>query len=89
MATRGPKNEGGYDCEFVRPPPDYFQTECSVCLLVLRDAHLASCCGQNFCKECIERVQKDGKGCPLCNKEGFTLTYNRTHDVALKQFEVG
>ncbi len=79
------RNRGGYDCEFVHPPPDYFQTECSVCLQVLRDAHLASCCGR---KECIERVQKVGKGCPLCSKEGYTLTYNRAHDVALKQLEV-
>ncbi len=79
---------GGYECEFVQPPPDHLQIECSVCLLVLRSPLLASCCGHNFCKVCIERVQKDGKPCPLCNSEGFTLTYNREKDVSLKQLEV-
>ncbi len=82
------QRRGGYECEFVQLPPGYFQTDCSVCLLVLRDAHLATCCGHNFCKECIGRVQKAGNSCPLCNKEEFTLTYNREKDVALKQFEV-
>ncbi len=83
------RNRGGYECEFVQTPlPDSFQTECSVCLEVLRDVHLTICCGHNFCKECIERVQKAEKSCPLCNKERFTVTYNRAHDVALKQFEV-
>ncbi len=80
------ENRGGYECAFVHPPP-HTQTECSICLLVLRSPHLASCCGQNFCKECIERVQKAGKCCPLC-KETFILTYNRAHDVSLQQFEV-
>ncbi len=79
---------GGYECEFVQPPPSYFQTECSVCLLVLRDTHLATCCGHNFCKDCIERVQKAGKSCPLCNENGITVTYNRAYDMSLKQLEV-
>ncbi len=78
----------GYDCKFVQPPPTYLQTECSVCLLVLRSPHLTSCCGHNFCKECIERIQRDGSSCPLCNVENFTLTYNRAYDVSLKQLEV-
>ncbi len=84
--ARGRRANGGHDCEFVQPPPG--QTECSVCLLVLRSPHLTGCCGNNFCKECIERVQKDGKACALCNAEGFTLTYNREKDVTLKQIEV-
>ncbi len=78
------ENRGGYECAFVLPPP-HTQTECAICLLVLRSPHLASCCGHNFCKECIERIQKC---CPLCNTENFTLTYNREKDVSLQQFEV-
>ncbi len=42
------------DYLFVHPPPDYFRTECSICLLFIRSPHLTSCCGHNFCKECIE-----------------------------------
>ncbi len=82
------RNRGGYECELVHPQPDYLQTECSVCLQVLRSPHLTNCCGHNFCKECIQRVRMDGKACPLCNGEGFILTYNREKDMTVKQLEV-
>ncbi len=91
MATRGPKikKDGGYDCEFVWFPLPNFQTERSVCLLlVLRDAHLAISCGLNFCKECIRRLQKAAKSCPICNTESSAVTHNRAYDVALKQLEI-
>ena len=56
----------GYACEFVDKPKD-LQTECSVCLQVLRDPHMVDCCGYRFCKGCIERALADFKSCPLCN----------------------
>ena len=28
--------EGGYDCEFVNPPPDAIQAECPICLQILK-----------------------------------------------------
>jgi TNF receptor-associated factor 4 len=62
--------KGGYDYEFVSPPPKFL--ECSVCLLTLRDPHVISCCGNEFCQVCIERVKRDGKPCPLCNEQNFT-----------------
>ena len=65
-----PSNKGGYDYEFVSPPPK--SLECPVCLLTLRDPHVISCCGNEFCQVCIERVQRDGKPCPLCNEPKFT-----------------
>ena len=68
MATGTSK--GGYDYDFVTPPPK--SLECSVCLLTLRDPHVISCCGHEFCQACIERVQRDGKPCPLCNEPSFT-----------------
>ena len=64
------QRKGGYDCEFVSPPPK--SLECPVCLLILRDPHVISCCGNEFCQVCIERVQRDGKPCPLCNELKFT-----------------
>ena len=62
--------KGGYDYEFVSPPPK--SLECPVCLLILRDPHVISCCGYEFCQVCIERVQRDGKPCPLCNEQKFS-----------------
>ena len=58
----------GYDCEFVERPPVQVQCECPVCLLVLRHPQQVTCCGNSFCKVCIDRVVKDGKPCPTCNK---------------------
>ena len=73
MATGTSK--GGYDYEFVTPPPKYLQ--CPVCLLTLRDPHVISCCGNEFCQACIERVQWDGKPCPLCNEFNFTTLLHK------------
>ena len=62
--------KGGYDYEFIDPPPN--SLECSICLLTLRDPHVISCCGNHFCHTCIGRIQGDGKPCPLCNEPNFT-----------------
>ena len=82
------ENRGGYDCEFVEAPPKGLQTECSVCLLVLKEPCLISCCGQKFCKACIERVQKSEKPCPLCNAPGFTFLRDRGLESSLSEFDV-
>ena len=62
--------KGGYDYEFVNPPPN--SLECSICLLTLRDPHVISCCGNHFCHTCIGHIQGDHKPCPLCNEPNFT-----------------
>ena len=59
--------QGGYECMFVKEPPDHLQTECPVCLCVLKGPYLIDCCGNSFCKTCIEPVKSDSKPCPLCN----------------------
>ena len=66
MAT--PK--GGFDCEFVAAPPK--SLECPVCLLTVRDPQVVSCCGNQFCRPCIQRIRNDNKPCPLCNEPNFT-----------------
>ena len=70
-----PSNKGGYDYEFVSPPPK--SLECPVCLLTLRDPHVVSCCGNEFCQVCIKRVQGDGKPCPLCNEQSFSTMLHK------------
>ena len=72
-ATRQP-HRGGYDCEFVKPPSvDFPQTDCPVCLLVLREPHQASCSGSSYCEACVKRVQHDENCCPTCNEADFTI----------------
>ena len=68
-------NKGGFDCDFVQPPPKHL--ECSVCLLVLKDPHVSSCCGNHFCQPCIQRVQNDEKPCPLCNDPNFNIMLHK------------
>ena len=70
MASTLEHKKGGYDYEFVSTPPK--SLECPVCLLTLRDPHVISCCGYEFCEVCIKHVQKDGKPCPLCNEQNFS-----------------
>ena len=73
--SRGSSREdrGGYDCQLVHPPPAHIQTECSVCLQILREPCIVSCCGNKFCRECIEPVRAAGKDCPLCNGPDFSF----------------
>ena len=73
--VRTTSHKGGYDYEFVSPPPK--SLECSVCLQTLRDPHVISCCGNEFCQVCIERVKRDGKPCPLCNEQNFTTMLHK------------
>ena len=63
----------GFEVEFIeRPPEALLQSECPVCLLVLREPFQVTCCGYSYCKVCIEQVRNDNKPCPTCNGEGFT-----------------
>ncbi len=63
----------GFDCEFLEPPPEHLlQSECPVCLQIIREPHQVTCCGNSFCNSCIQRVKDDNKPCPTCNKEGLS-----------------
>ena len=61
----------GYQCEFVESvPSDYF---CRKCKLVARSLTFPSCCGETFCLGCIDGFLQEGKSCPVCEKENFTI----------------
>ncbi len=63
----------GYDCSFVVPLPRDLQSECSICLHILREPYLVGCCGYRFCRCCIEPIQKKAfRRCPLCNNKNFS-----------------
>ena len=85
---RKEENRGGYDCDFVEPPPEAIQTECPVCLIILKEPCLISCCGHKFCRECIEGVKKDDKACPLCSEQDFNFMRERGLERYLKGSEV-
>ena len=61
---------GGYDCEFVERPKE-LETQCPICLQVLRDPFQVTCCGNSFCQSCLKRVQANKMSCPICNEANF------------------
>ena len=69
--TCAPLVTGGYDCDFVDPPPDSLQ--CPVCLLPFRDPHLLSCCGHKGCASCIGRIKAASHLCPICQQPFETM----------------
>ena len=87
-ASRKGNESCGYECEVVQPPPEALQTDCPICLMVLRKPHIISCCGQSFCLTCIDRIKTGGKSCPLCNATDFSIIHNRGLENMLKEFEV-
>ena len=79
---------GGYDCEFVEKPPKIVQSECPVCLQIIREPYQADCCGYAFCRVCIERIKADTKPCPCCNAETFDKFEDKRLKRTLYEFRV-
>ena len=80
--------EGGFDCEFVEKPPKAVQSECPVCLLVLKEPYQVTCCGYGFCRVCIERVRANNKACPCCKVENFDCFEDKGRKRLLNDYEV-
>ena len=62
----------GFECEFVELPPEVFQSSCPICLMILREPYQVTCCGNSFCRACIQKIKTKNKPCPTCNKENFS-----------------
>ena len=82
------KNQVGFECEFVEAPIEYLQSECPICLHILREPYQVTCCGKSFCRQCIERVKDDNKPCPCCNKDSFNDFPNKGLQQPLYGFKV-
>lgn len=80
--------QGGFDCRFVEKPPEPFQSECPVCLLVLCEPHQASCCGYGFCQKCLEKVKLHNKPCPCCKAEEFNSFPDKRLKRSLSGYKV-
>ena len=79
---------GGFECEFVEKPPKAFQSECPVCLLVLRNPYQATCCGYSFCRVCIEKIKARNIACPCCKEDQFDHYPNKGLQRSLNEFKV-
>ncbi len=86
MAASG-STVGGYSCElFVSTVPD--ELKCGLCKQVAREPNLTSCCGDHFCKLCIEQVIQDKKPCPSCEEAEFTIFTNKKYHKRILALEV-
>ena len=78
----------GYDCQLVsQPPSEELQTECPVCLHVIREPFLVDCCGYSYCRACIEDVHFKGRVCPMCGAS-FSMMADKRLQRELYQREV-
>ena len=59
------------ELSFYKELPEHVEIECPVCLNILTDPHLVSCCGHNFCGSCIERVRASNGSCPMCKEKKY------------------
>ena len=76
MAEKAVYAYGGHDQEFVCKVADRFI--CQICTKVLREPHLAVCCGQHFCESCLNKWfdrQKGRESCPHCRAEGDVFNH--------------
>ena len=78
----------GFECEFVEKPPEYLQSSCPICLLILREPYQVTCCGKSFCRACIQKLKTRNKPCPTCNQENFTDYSNLGLQQPLYSFKV-
>ena len=88
LKTALPKRRVGFECEFVERPPDIFQSDCPVCLLIIREPNQVTCCGYSFCRACIARVVASKKPCPTCNEAEFSVFPDKRLQRSLYQFRV-
>ena len=80
--------QGGYECQFVKKPPSFVQSECPICLQVLREPYQATCCGYSFCRACIERIKARDVLCPCCKSNRFDHYPNKGLQRSLCEFKV-
>ena len=55
--------------QFVDAVPEDFI--CQICMKVLQEPHVTECCGQHYCKACLEKWFTQSGNCPHCRETGF------------------
>lgn len=83
------RSAGGFDCEFVQPPPKVIIADCPICLHVLREPYQATCCGKNFCRGCLdENKANHSNSCPCCKTRNFSSFEDKRLQQTLYDFHV-
>ena len=61
---------------------------CPVCLGFLQEPYLTACCGNHFCKECIDKVKENNDKCPLCQAKPLIGVINKHFKRKLNELKV-
>ena len=83
MAT---PNVADPECEFVVDVPEKFK--CMICIKVLSEPHLSECCGQHYCKSCLENWLLRNPTCPHCRMRNPKHILNKVCVREIKELEV-
>jgi len=71
---------------FVTPPSKDF--ECTICLSVVREPFLTTCCGSHFCKGCVGKVKKSSNQFPACREKPINAVIDKYFQRQLNQLQV-
>ena len=76
------------ECEFVADVPE--KLICIICTKVLSEPHLTECCGQHYCKSCLEKwlLQFENPTCPQCRTPNPTHILNKDRVRDIMELEV-
>ena len=62
---------------------------CTICHDLQQQPVLVSCCGQHFCKGCLETwIGRQGKSCPHCREREITYMVNKLHNRDINELKV-
>ena len=73
-SSKWPVDEKLSKALFTSPLPDHL--ECEICLDVLNDPVMTTCCGQSYCKGCVSKLCN--KVCPHCREDIETFPDKRS-----------
>ena len=65
------------ELSFAEEIPSHVEIECPICLSILVNPHLVSCCGHHFCEDCIKRVEASNGACPMCKRREYQVVINK------------
>ena len=71
---------------FITQPSKDFS--CPVCLSVLQEPFLTTCCGGHFCDGCVQKVKKHLDECPLCKERPLNAVIDKYFKRQLDQLMV-
>ena len=89
MMAAPSSTDGGFQYQFVMTPVDWLI--CSICSYLSREPYLSGCCGQTFCKSCLESEKKANsitEACPKCQNEEFVAIPHHQANKILKSLHV-